>query len=103
MQGEWSPSGEQLSKVFRVELVVCSCGCNGTRSGPTIEAYVGETIVIRLVNHLSESVALDLADAALPLQPTPVIGPGSSGEYQFLLENSGSYNYPWGRLIVFPI
>ena len=102
MHEEWDDSDEQISKVFRVDLILCSCGCNGTRAGPTIEAMVGETIVIRLVNHLPRAMSLDLAEAAIPLQPMQAIAPGASGEYQFLLVTSGRFSYPWGGLIVFP-
>lgn len=101
MHEEWNQSDE-ISTVFRVELIVCSCGCNGMKAGPTIEANVGETVVIHLVNHLAEPMSLDLGGAALPLQPPSAVAPGASGEYQFLLVNSGRYSYPWGGLIVFP-
>ena len=101
MQEEWNGLEDHVSNVFQVELILCSCGCNGTKAGPTIEANVGETIVIRLVNHLADSMSVDLADAALPLQPEQTIAPGASGEYKFLLVKSGRYSYPWGELIVF--
>jgi hypothetical protein len=102
MHEEWNEPDDVVSKVFRVELIVCGCGCNGSKTGPTIEAIVGETIVIRVVNHLAEPMSLDLSDAALPLQPASTVAPGATGEYQFLLVNSGRFSYPWGGLIVFP-
>jgi hypothetical protein len=101
MHEEWNQP-EEISKVFKVELILCTCGCNGTKAGPTIEANVGETIVISLVNHMAEPMSLDLAGAALPLQPPRTVAPGATGEYQFLLVKSGRYSYSWGGLIVFP-
>lgn len=102
MQDPWNDGDETISTTFRVELVVCSCGCNGIKAGPTIEANVGETIIVRLLNHLTEPVSIDMADAGVLLTPARKVAPGASGEYQFVLVKSGRFSYGWGELVIYP-
>ena len=102
MLEEWMDQEEAIAKTFRVELIVCKCGCNGRKTGPTIEANVGETIVVRLVNHLDEPMSIELAEAGVSLQPTRAVAPGASGEFRFLLVKSGRFRYAWGSLEVYP-
>ena len=102
MQDIWNDEGETISKTFRVELVVCTCGCNGQKTGPTIEATVGETVIVTLVNRMAEPTSMDVAGAGVLVSPAGHVPPGESREYQFLLVNSGRFSYGWGELVVFP-
>jgi hypothetical protein len=63
---------------------------------------VGETIVVRLVNHLDEPMSIELDEAGVLLQPARAVAPGASGEFRYLLVKSGSFRYAWGGLEVYP-
>ncbi len=77
-------------------------GYNGSIPGPTIKAYSGETVVIRLINKLPEPTSvhwhgLDVPnnmDGVPAVEPTPQIDPEHYFDYQFTISNpAGTHMY----------
>lgn len=72
---------------------------NGQVPGPTIEARVGDTLVVRLKNSLREATTLHWHGVRLPadMDGTSLVqltvGPGESFEYRFALVDAGTYWY----------
>src|SRR5919197_4543843 len=72
---------------------------NGQVPGPTIEAEVGDTLVVELTNELSEPTTIhwhglrvpaDMDGTELVQQP---IQPGETFEYRFVLPDAGTFWY----------
>jgi FtsP/CotA-like multicopper oxidase with cupredoxin domain len=79
--------------------VVAGWGYNGLVPGPAIEAEVGDTLVARLKNSLSEPTTIHWHGLRLPapmdgtdLTQRPV-EPGETFEYRFLLPDAGTFWY----------
>jgi len=72
---------------------------NGQVPGPTIEARVGDTIVVRLKNSLEEPTTIHwhglrvpaLMDGTQVVQP--VVAPGETFEYRFAVPDAGTFWY----------
>jgi len=72
---------------------------NGQVPGPTIEAYVGDTIFVRLKNSLKEPTTIhwhglripSLMDGTQVVQP--VVAPGETFEYRFTVPDAGTFWY----------
>jgi len=72
---------------------------NGQVPGPTIEARVGDTLVVRLKNSLDEPTTIHFHGIRLPsamdgtqvVQPT--VAPGESFEYRFMVPDAGTFWY----------
>jgi FtsP/CotA-like multicopper oxidase with cupredoxin domain len=78
---------------------VSGYGYNGQVPGPTIEANVGDTLVVELTNALPEPTSIhwhglrvpaDMDGTALVQQP---IQPGETFEYRFVLPDAGTFWY----------
>jgi FtsP/CotA-like multicopper oxidase with cupredoxin domain len=74
-------------------------GFNGVVPGPTIEAQVGDTLVVRLTNQLPQPTSIhwhglrvpaDMDGTALVQNP---VQPGQSFEYRFRLPDAGTFWY----------
>jgi FtsP/CotA-like multicopper oxidase with cupredoxin domain len=74
-------------------------GFNGQVPGPTIQAEVGDTLVVRLTNALPEATSIhwhglrvpaDMDGTELVQHP---IQPGGSFEYRFSLPDAGTFGY----------
>jgi FtsP/CotA-like multicopper oxidase with cupredoxin domain len=79
--------------------VVSGYGFNGQVPGPTIEANVGDTLVVELTNALPEPTSIhwhglrvpaDMDGTELVQQP---IQPGGTFEYRFVLPDAGTFWY----------
>jgi FtsP/CotA-like multicopper oxidase with cupredoxin domain len=79
--------------------VVSGYGFNGQVPGPTIEANVGDTLVVRLTNALPEPTSIhwhglrvpaDMDGTELVQQP---VQPGETFEYRFVLPDAGTFWY----------
>jgi FtsP/CotA-like multicopper oxidase with cupredoxin domain len=84
---------------LRPGVVVAAWGYQGHVPGPLIVGFVGDTVVVRLINRLSEPTtihwhglrlapAMDGTDSV----QTPV-QPGETFEYRFVLTDAGTYWY----------
>ena len=80
-------------------FTVAGYGFNGRVPGPTIEASVGETVVIRLKNHLPEPTTIHWHGLRVPAamdgtemvqQPVP---PGGTFEYRFVVPDAATFWY----------
>lgn len=74
-------------------------GFNGMVPGPTIEAKLGDTLVVRLVNRLPEPTSIHWHGLRVPadmdgteLVQNPVL-PGRTFEYRFTLPDAGTFWY----------
>jgi FtsP/CotA-like multicopper oxidase with cupredoxin domain len=79
--------------------VVAGYGFNGRVPGPTIEANVGDTLVVELTNALPEPTSIhwhglrvpaDMDGTELVQQP---VQPGETFEYRFVLPDAGTFWY----------
>jgi FtsP/CotA-like multicopper oxidase with cupredoxin domain len=72
---------------------------NGQLPGPTIEARVGDTIVVRLTNRLEEPTTIHWHGVRLPaaMDGTQVVqqlvAPGETFEYRFTVPDAGTFWY----------
>src|SRR6185436_11193957 len=72
---------------------------NGQVPGPTIEAKVGDTIVVRLTNSLDEPTTIHWHGLRLPAAMDgtqvvqPLVQPGETFEYRFIVPDSGTFWY----------
>lgn len=72
---------------------------NGQLPGPTIEAHVGDTIVVRLTNRLDEPTTIHWHGIRLPAAMDgtqvvqPLVGPGDTFEYRFTVPDAGTFWY----------
>jgi FtsP/CotA-like multicopper oxidase with cupredoxin domain len=72
---------------------------NGQIPGPTIEARVGDTLVVRLKNSLAEPTTIHFHGIRLPsaMDGTQVVqrtvAPGESFEYRFTIPDAGTFWY----------
>src|SRR4051812_17239304 len=72
---------------------------NGQVPGPTIEAHVGDTVVVRLKNHLAEPTTIHWHGLGVPseMDGTQVVQslvqPGETFEYRFDVGNAGTFWY----------
>lgn len=72
---------------------------NGTVPGPAIDAHVGDTLVVRLMNRLPESTTLHLHGLRLPApmdgteHVQRLVQPGETLEYRFRLPDAGTFWY----------
>ncbi len=77
-------------------------GYNGSIPGPTIKAYSGETVNIRVINKLPEDTTVhwhgldvpNIMDGVPDVEPSPKIKPGHYFDYQFRITNPpGTHMY----------
>jgi FtsP/CotA-like multicopper oxidase with cupredoxin domain len=72
---------------------------NGQMPGPTIEANVGDTLVVRLTNRLDEPTTIHWHGIRLPAAMDgtqvvqPLVQPGESFEYRFTVPDAGTFWY----------
>ncbi len=72
---------------------------NGQVPGPTIEARVGDTIVVRLKNSLDEPTTIHWHGLRVPSfmdgtqMVQPVVAPGETFEYRFAAPDAGTFWY----------
>jgi FtsP/CotA-like multicopper oxidase with cupredoxin domain len=72
---------------------------NGQVPGPTIEARAGDTIVLRLTNHLEEPTTIHWHGIRLPAAMDgtqvvqPLVQPGERFEYRFVVPDAGTFWY----------
>lgn len=72
---------------------------NGQVPGPTIEAKVGDTIVVRLRNNLEEPTTIHWHGIRLPAAMDgtqvvqPLVQPGETYEYRFVVPDAGTFWY----------
>jgi FtsP/CotA-like multicopper oxidase with cupredoxin domain len=72
---------------------------NGQVPGPTIEARVGDTIVVRLINNLEEPTTIHWHGIRLPAAMDgtqvvqPLVQPGETFEYRFVVPDAGTFWY----------
>ena len=72
---------------------------NGQLPGPTIEARVGDTVVVRLTNNLEEPTTIHWHGVRLPaaMDGTQVVqqlvAPGETFEYRFTVPDAGTFWY----------
>ncbi len=73
---------------------------NGSLPGPTLRMREGETVTIRVTNHLREAASIHWHGIILPFQMDGVpgvsfagIAPGETFTYRYTLEQSGTYWY----------
>lgn len=72
---------------------------NGQVPGPTIEARVGDTIVVRLKNSLQEPTTIHWHGLRVPSSMDgtqvvqPVVAPGETFEYRFTVPDAGTFWY----------
>jgi FtsP/CotA-like multicopper oxidase with cupredoxin domain len=80
-------------------LSIPAYGFNGQVPGPTIEAEVGDTLVVRLVNSLREPTTIHWHGLRVPadMDGTEMvqkpIEPGGTFEYRFVLPDAGTFWY----------
>lgn len=80
-------------------LRVGAWGYQGVVPGPVIVGYVGDTLVVRLVNHLPEPTTIHWHGLRLPAQMDGTdsvqrpVQPGETFEYRFVLPDAGTYWY----------
>jgi FtsP/CotA-like multicopper oxidase with cupredoxin domain len=78
---------------------VSAWGYNGTVPGPLLVARAGDTLVARLVNRLPEPTTIHWHGLRLPASMDgtahvqPVVQPGESFEYRYLLPDAGTFWY----------
>ena len=78
---------------------VTAWGYQGIVPGPMIVAHVGDTLVVRLINHLPEPTVIHWHGVRLPaaMDGTEsvqlLVLPGESFEYRFLLPDAGTFWY----------
>ena len=74
-------------------------GFNGVVPGPTIEGQVGQTLVVRLTNHLPEPTSIHWHGLRVPadMDGTELVQhpvqPGKAFEYRFTLPDAGTFWY----------
>ena len=79
--------------------VVDGWGYNGQVPGPVIEARAGDTLVVRLTNHLSEPTSIHWHGIRLPAvmdgteQTQRLVQPGERFEYRFVVPDAGTFWY----------
>lgn len=72
---------------------------NGQVPGPTIEAAVGDTLVVRLTNSLAEPTTIHWHGIRLPAAMDgtqvvqPLVQPGETFEYRFVVPDAGTFWY----------
>lgn len=72
---------------------------NGQVPGPTIEARVGDTVVVRLRNNLEEPTIIHWHGIRLPAAMDgtqvvqPLVRPGETFEYRFVVPDAGTFWY----------
>ena len=72
---------------------------NGQVPGPTIEARVGDTVVVRLTNNLEEPTTIHWHGIRLPAAMDgtqvvqPLVQPGETFEYRFVVPDAGTFWY----------
>jgi FtsP/CotA-like multicopper oxidase with cupredoxin domain len=72
---------------------------NGQVPGPTIEANVGDTVVVRLTNALDEPTVIHWHGIRLPAAMDgtqvvqPLVQPGETFEYRFVVPDAGTFWY----------
>lgn len=72
---------------------------NGQLPGPTIEAHVGDTVVVRLTNNLEEPTTIHWHGIRLPATMDgtevvqPLVAPGETFEYRFVVPDAGTFWY----------
>jgi len=78
---------------------VTAWGYQGMVPGPMIVAHVGDTLVVRLINHLPEPTVIHWHGLRLPaaMDGTEsvqlLVQPGETFEYRFLLPDAGTFWY----------
>lgn len=87
---EWDEGEAAISDVLRIELVASEQGFNGTVPGPTIEAAVGETLVVRLINQLPVSAGFHIGCTS---DEAARVLPGQAREYRVVLTSEGTFQY----------
>lgn len=91
---------EPVKREFAPGLIVNCWGYNGQTPGPMIEAVEGDKIRIYVTNKLPEPTTVHWHGILLPSSmdgvgalSQPVIKPGDTFRYQFILRQSGTYMY----------
>jgi FtsP/CotA-like multicopper oxidase with cupredoxin domain len=81
------------------DTVVPAWGYNGVVPGPVIVGNVGDTLVVRLINHLPEPTSIHWHGLRLPsaMDGTEsvqrLVEPGEAFEYRFVLPDAGTFWY----------
>src|SRR5436190_11257334 len=79
--------------------VVRGLGFNGQVPGPTLEASVGDTLVVALTNALDEPTTIHWHGLRIPAamdgteNVQRAVQPGASFEYRFVLPDAGTFRY----------
>jgi FtsP/CotA-like multicopper oxidase with cupredoxin domain len=74
-------------------------GFNGQVPGPSIEAQVGDTLVVELRNGLAEPTTIHWHGLRVPAEMDgteavqPAVGPGQAFEYRFVVPDAGTFWY----------
>ncbi len=70
-------------------------GFNGQVPGPTIEANVGDTLVVELTNRLAEPATVHWHGLRIPaeMDGTEGVQPGETFEYRFVVPDAGTFWY----------
>ncbi len=93
---------EPVSQEILPGLFINGWGYNGGIPGPTIKAYSGETVNIRVINNLPEDTSVHWHGFDIPndmdgvpdVEPTPKIKPGYYFDYRFKITNPpGTHMY----------
>jgi len=87
---EWAEGEDAISNVLHIELVASEQGFNGQVPGPTIEATVGETLVVRLINQSAEPTGFHVGCTS---HEATRVAPGQAQEYRVVLGSEGVFHY----------
>jgi FtsP/CotA-like multicopper oxidase with cupredoxin domain len=74
-------------------------GFNGQVPGPLIEADVGDTVEVRLTNHLPQATTIHWHGVRVPAEMDgteavqPAVEPGGQFEYRFVVPDAGTFWY----------
>lgn len=93
---------EPVKKEILPGLYINGWGYNGSIPGPTIQAYPGDCVNIRVTNHLPEPTSVhwhglevpNVMDGVPEVEPSPKIEPGGYFDYHFKITNPpGTHMY----------
>jgi FtsP/CotA-like multicopper oxidase with cupredoxin domain len=108
----WAPEGSEMTAMLTVDLeareipwevsadrTVRGFAFNGRVPGQVIEANVGDELLVRLTNHLSEPTTIHWHGIRLPApmdgteSVQQAVSPGETFDYRFVLPDAGTYWY----------
>lgn len=93
---------EPVEREILEGLIIKGWGYNGSIPGPTIQVYTGDTVNIRVINHLPEATSIHWHGLDVPnemdgvpdVEPSPKIQPGGYFDYHFKITNlPGTHMY----------